>query len=199
MLPWIIPNSAWVVLLRAARLRSAHRAVSSSDLSARRCSAGKRRAFVERHHYIGAELFLDVDRAFGREHQRRAVEMRPKADSFFIDRIDFRQAHRLEPARVGQHRAGKSHEARDAAHLADQLRARANREMVRVGEHHRVAHRPQLVGRHRFDCGARADRHESGRRDFAMRSHDPSGARVAFDGIHAEFDWPVHRINIASP
>ncbi len=30
-----------VALLRAARLRSAHRAVSSSDFSARRCSAGK--------------------------------------------------------------------------------------------------------------------------------------------------------------
>ena len=105
---------------------------------------------------------LDLDRAFGREHQRRAVEMRSKTDAFFVDRIDFRQAHRLEPARVGQHRAGKSHEARDAAQLADQLGARANREMVGVGEHHRVAHRPQLVGRHRLDGGARADRHEAG-------------------------------------
>ena len=199
MLPWIIPNSACVVLLRAARrsLGPSRRQLERAERAP--ILGGKRRAFVERHHDVGAELLLYIDCAFRREHQRRAVEMRSKPDALFVDRIDLRQAHRLESARVRQRRARKSHEARDPAHLADQLRARPNREMVRVGEHHRVAHRPQLVGRHRLDGSARSDRHECWSRNRAVRRDNSAGARVAVDRRNAEFDWPAHRINIASP
>ncbi len=154
MPPCAIPNSAWVSLRRARMLRSAHRAVSSSDAFVLSQIGGKRRAFVERHHDIRAEPLLDFHRAFRREHQRRAVEMRTEADAVFVDGVYFREAHRLKAARIRQHRAAKAHELRDAAHLIDQLLTRPNREMVRVGQNQPIAHVPQLIGRHRLDRGA---------------------------------------------
>src|SRR5947209_3451292 len=54
------------------------------------------RAFVERHHQVGAKFLLNVDGALGREHHGRTVEMRTEADSVRADRIDFGEAHRLE-------------------------------------------------------------------------------------------------------
>ncbi len=103
---------------------------------------GKRGAFVERHHDIGAEPLLNLHRAFRGEHQRRAIEMRAEPDALLGNGIDLREAHRLVAARIGQYRAGKSHEPRDPAHLADQFLTRPHREVIGIRKNEPVAHAP---------------------------------------------------------
>ena len=136
--------------------------------------------------------------------------MRAKTNSVGAHFVEFGEAHRLKAAGVGQHRAVKSHEAPHPAEFLDKLGAGAEREMVRVGEHQPITQLPQLIGRHRLDRRARANRHESRRRDFAVRGREAADARVAITredleterrrrGLAMVRHFPAHRINIASP
>ena len=59
--------------------RQLHRAL---DLVARRRQL---EAFVELHGDVGAEQRLDLDRAFGRQLDHRAVEMRAEGDAALVD------------------------------------------------------------------------------------------------------------------
>src|SRR5260370_6408368 len=122
--------------------------------------------------------------------------MRLEANSALVDRIDLRETNRLESARVGQHCPLESHESRDPAHLAHQLRTRTKRQMVRVGKHQPISHRPQLIRRHRLYRGASPNRHEYRRRNFAMGSLEESRTRSAVARGHREFDWRIHDLRI---
>ena len=198
-------------------MRTAPRADASLGPSRRQLQRGLgpralgriRRALVERHHQVRAESLLDFDRALRRKHELGAVEVRAKADSVGADRVELGEAHRLEAAGIGQHRAVETHEARHPAEFLDKLGAGAQREMVRVGEHQPIAQLPQLLGRHRLDRRARANRHEGRRRDLAVRGDEAARARVAVarEDLEAErrrrgllgSALSAHRINIASP
>ena len=66
-----------------------------------------------------------------------------------------------------------------AAEIADQLVPGPQVEMVRIGENDLRAGFDQVVaGEHLHGC-LRADRHEGGRLDRAVRQDEPSGARGA--------------------
>ncbi len=149
------------------------------------------RAFVEGHGDVDAHLRLDLDRRFRREEVRRAVEMTAELDPLLPDLADAGQGKDLEPARIRQHGPVPAHEAVHAPELLQQVRPRAEHEVVRVVEDDlgtecrllaagRWVPAPellQLIRRQALDAGQRPHRHEDRRLDRAVRSRDPAAAR----------------------
>ena len=81
-----MPNSALPGCSpKAARQRSAQRSDSRIAFSVDVVAGGQAHAFVELHLDVGAEQPLDLDRALGRQHMRRAVDVRLEGDAALVD------------------------------------------------------------------------------------------------------------------
>jgi hypothetical protein len=95
------------------------------QLAARRL---RRRADVEAHCDVGAEVGLDRGHRLRREVGERTVVDRAKRHALVVD-VDDRVPERehLEPAGVGENRTLPPHEAVEAAELGDQVRSRRKR------------------------------------------------------------------------
>ena len=135
---------------------------------------------VERDRDVGAERLLDRDRVLRREAMGRAVDVAAERHAVLVDDPQVAERHDLEPARVGEDRPVPGHEPVQPAEPLDALVAGAQVQVVRVGEDDRGAGRGDLVGVERLDRGVRADRHELGRLDDAVRqleSPDPGARR----------------------
>ena len=118
---------------RARALRPAQRQFHGAvDFTA---LGGKLETLVQLHLDVGAEQALDLDGAFGREHVRRAVEVRLEAHALLADRAQLAERHDLEAARVRQDRALPAHELMQAAKPSDALRARPQHQVIGVGQH----------------------------------------------------------------
>ncbi len=152
-------------------------------------------AFVERHHDVAAERELDVHGGFGREQMRVAIQMRAEQHALFGDLAQIAQAEDLEAAGVGEDGARPGHEAVQAAELADQFVAGAQEEMVGVGEDDLGVEivRCQVALHDAFDRGLRADRHEDGRFDDAVRGVNEAGARAGGGADGFEFEMHYFR------
>jgi len=95
----------------------------------------RRRADVEAHRDVRAELRLDPGDELRREARRAAVVDRAERDAFVVDGGDrVAQREDLEPARVGEDRPVPAHEGVQPAELGDQVGARAEVQVVRVAE-----------------------------------------------------------------
>ena len=79
------------------------------------------------------------------------------------------QAEHLVAARVGQDRARPAHEPVQPAERRDPLRARPQRQVIRVAEDDARAQALEVARRQRLDGRLRPDRHEHGRLDHAVR------------------------------
>eukprot|EP00966_Prymnesium_polylepis_P261236 6033993-Prymnesium_polylepis.1 len=91
-----------------------------------------------------------------------------------------REREDLEAAAVGDQRPPlAAHEAVEAAGAADDVGARMDQEMVRVGEHELHASLVGLPRIHELDRAVRADRHEARRVHDAVRRVDSADARAA--------------------
>ncbi len=91
----------------------------------------------------------------------------------------------MKAAGVGEDRPVPAHERVQPAHLADDLVAGAQVQVVRVAEDHLRAQGAEIVGVERLDRRQRAHRHERGRVDAPVRCGEDAGARGAvlvFDG-----------------
>ena len=154
------------------------------------------RAFVERDDEIGAELALDVDRAFRRQQVLAAVDVGTEGRTLFADleqRLGPRdvapaldlvgdravaEAEDLEAAGIGQHRAVPAHEAVQPAHLRHQVGARLQHQMIGVGEDDLrllLAQAGRRAGLHRRLGGAE----DEGRRvERAVRRGQPPAPRA---------------------
>ena len=141
-------------------------------------------ALVERHHDVAAERELHIHGGFGREQVRVAVQVRAEQHAFFCDLAQVAQAENLEAARIGEDRARPGHEAVQAAELADQLMAGPQKQVIGVGEDDFGV---QLVGQialhDALDGGLRADWHEHGGFDDAVRGVDEAGARAGVGAL----------------
>ena len=91
-------------------------------------------ALVERHHDVGAERKLDIDRRFGCEQVRVAIQVRAEQHTFFGDLAQIAQAEDLESARVRQDGPRPGHEFVQPAELADQFMSGAQEEVIGVGQ-----------------------------------------------------------------
>ena len=134
-------------------------------------------ALVEREDDVGAELVLDPHRDLRGEPVHRAVEVRLEGDPVVVDDgqpvltgrddvvrlhpVDVHREHllepgaerqHLEPARVGERRAGPVHEPAEAAALLDDVRSGLQVQVIGVGQHRlrlEVGHRLRQHRLHR--------------------------------------------------
>ena len=150
-------------------------------------------AFVELHLDVGAELALNLDRPLGREHVARAVEVRLELGSLLGDAADLGEAHDLEPARVGEDRPVPAHEPVQPAEAGDALRARAQHQVIGVGENDVGAGGLHLLGIEGLHGRDRADRHECRRAHDPARRRNLARARVAVRREDAEAEDLSHR------
>ena len=102
--------------------------------------------------------------------------------SFFGQRED------LEAAAVGQDRAVPAHEGVQPAELADERFAGAQRQVIGVREHDLGAGGAHLIGRQRLERAVRADGHEGGRREAAVRRREVPGAGEPAAGVETKVE-----------
>ena len=91
-------------------------------------------ALVQHHHDVAAERELDVDGRFGREHVRVAIQMRTEQHAFFGDLAQAVQTENLEAAGIGENGPRPVHELVQSAEFADGFVARAQEQMIGIGE-----------------------------------------------------------------
>ena len=88
--------------------------------------------------------------------------MGPEHDPFLGDLAHLAQAEHLEAAAVGEHAPLVVHELVQAAGLADQLRARPQEQVIRVGQDHLGMHVIQFLRGQGLHRGLGAHRYEHG-------------------------------------
>src|SRR5262249_6956518 len=93
---------------------------------------GKRRAFLQTHGDVRAEVFLDRNRLFRAQLQADPIDVGLKYRRLVANSTAQRQTVDLETTAVGQNRPVPIHEAMQAAQLGDQLLSGSKREMVGI-------------------------------------------------------------------
>jgi hypothetical protein len=127
---------------------------------------------VEGDRDVRPERLLDADRDLWREPVERPVEVAAERHAVVVDDPQVAERDDLEAARVGQDRPVPGHELVEAAETGDPLVAGSKVEVVRVRQDDRRAGRGDVVRVERLDGRVRADRHELGRLDDAMRQRE---------------------------
>ena len=151
-----------------------------------------RETFIEHHRDVRTELGLDVDRLLRRQQMRRAVEMRAKSRAFLVDGPPRGQAEHLVAAAVGQDGTRPPDERMEAATPRDQVVARPQIEVIRVAQEDVGAELLEIPVQDALDGALRADRHEGGRRNVAVRGrhHAAAGAAIPVGDAKGEAHWP---------
>ena len=117
---------------------------------------------IELHDHVGAEVALDLHDGLRREHVLRAVDVAAELHALFAHGAQRLEREHLEAARVGEDRAVPAHERVQPAERGDDIVARAQMQMIRVGEDHLRAGVAQVVGVERLHRRVSAHRHEAG-------------------------------------
>ena len=160
-----------------------------------RARALRRRALVEGHEDVAAELQLDARRALRSQLLPAAVEVTAEDGALFGDPALFGKRVDLEAARIGEDVAVPGHEPVQSTHLRHQRGARTKQQVVRVRQDDLRADALQIVGRNRLHGGGGAHRHELRRVDLSVRKQELAPAR----GAVGMGDGELHAISIASP
>ena len=115
-----------------------------------------------------------------------AVQVRLEVSAFLGDEPALGEAEHLEAAAVGEDRARPSDEAMQAAAPRDQLVAGPQHQVIGVGEDDLGAGILYVLMPNRLDRALRADRHERGCLDDAVRRLEFAETRLAIGGSHRE-------------
>ena len=138
------------------------------------------RAFVERHHDVGADGAFDVNDPFGGEEMFAAVDVTAELAAFFGEFANAGEGEDLEASAVGQHRAGEAVEAMESADALQHLRAGAEIEVIGVSEND---FRLQVVNKfakvNALHAADGTDGHEDGRVNHAVICREQSGASAS--------------------
>ena len=107
--------------------------------------------------------------------------MGPEGNAFFGDLTHLAQAEDLETAAVGQDSLFPVHEFMKSPGFLDQVVARPQEQVIRIAENDLSAHIVKFFRRQRLDRRLRADRHEHGRLEGAVRrAQNPGAGAVTF-------------------
>ena len=142
------------------------------------------RALVQDHSDVGSQETLVFHGRLGREEALTAVDVRLEEYAVFGDPLEPAQTEGLEPATVRENWAVPSHESVEVAHIADQLDAWPEHQVVGVGEENVGSQRRQVVrgeGLHRTQS---SHRHERGRLDRTVGSLKYPGAGASIYGVN---------------
>ncbi len=129
-------------------------------------------AFIEDHRDVRAERLLNLDGLFRREGMLGAIKVRTENYTVIGDFAEIGKAENLKAAGISEDRARPGHETMQPAQTADSFVARAKIEMIRVAEQNLNAQIAERLLRKSLYCALRADRHERGRVDDAVRSRE---------------------------
>ena len=110
-------------------------------------------------------------------------------DALLVDRPPRREAEDLVAAAVGENRLRPADKSMEAAAPGDQIVAGPQIQVIGVAEKQRRADRLQIAVRDSFHGALRADRHERGRLDLAMRRGEDAAPRAAVTVGDAEGEW----------
>ena len=117
-----------------------------------------------------------------------AVDVRRKRHAFFFDIAQLRERENLKSAAVRQYRAVPAGKLAYAAHFAHHVIARAQMQVVRVGEHHLTFNIFKVVSRNRtLNRRSRRDVHKRRCLHRAVHGLELAAPRVVFS-----FDKLVH-------
>ncbi len=114
--------------------------------------------------------------------------MRAECDAFFGDFAQLVQAENLEAAGIRQDRSRPRHETMQSAEIAHGFDSGAEVKMISVAEKNLNPEFFENILRHTFDCGRRADGHEHGSFDLAVRRDEAAGARRLARGLNAKLN-----------
>ena len=114
-------------------------------------AAGMRRAFVEKHDDVRAEVALDFHRGLGADEGWGAVEVILETHALGGDFAELREGENLVAAAVRKDRAFPAHEAVEATEPGDEFFARADMEVVGVAEDDLGAQPLEFLRGHRLD------------------------------------------------
>ena len=151
---------------------------------------------VERHRDIGTERPLDLHGALGRQGPIGAVHMTLKLDPVLADPPETLEREDLEPAGVGEHRARPGGEPVQAAHVADDVLAGTQVQMIRVAEDDLGAGAADVLGAESADDTVGADRHEGRRLHRAVRQGEGARSRGSLGGVESKLEHQRGRIAI---
>ena len=140
--------------------------------------AGIGRTFVKLHGDVRAQRLLNLHGDLRRDEALAAVQVGAELHALVVQLAQIRQRKHLESAAVGEDRAIPVHEGMQSARLLHQLLARAQVQVVGVGQDDLRAAVLQLVGRHGLDAGLGAHGHEDGRFDHAVGRVQPAATRA---------------------
>src|SRR5208282_857250 len=119
------------------------------------------------------------------EEQRRAVHMRIELDAVWFDFPDSGKAENLVTAAVGENRQFPVHEPMQPASGANDVESGPDVEVIGVAEDDLRTHFAEFARVERLDAGLRANRHEYGCFDNAVRGGQSSesrlGLRIGFE------------------
>ncbi len=121
----------------------------------------------------------------------RAVQVGTKADALVCDFAQISKAENLVAARVGENSAGPGHEGMQAAEFANQGMTGAKIKMIGVGQDDFCAESLEsFLGKPFYSC-SRADGHEYGRLDDAVRRGEKASPRAG--GVNMiKFEGKTH-------
>ncbi len=148
--------------------------------------SGIRRAFIEDHHDIRAQVTLDLHRLFRPHEDFCAIYRRREVDALLLDLAHRAQAEHLKAARVGEDRPLPLHEVVQVPMALDHFSARAQPEMEGVAQNDLRSDRLDVTWQHAFDGTVSAHWHERRRLDGAARKGQTSAARLAIGGKQLE-------------
>ena len=184
-----IRQAVQAIQLRLTAVQPAGRALAGClDVLVRR---GILTALVKCHRNIRAEIALDAHALFRSHEDFASVDMGGEVHALLLDSAQRGQREHLKSAAVGQDRSIPIHELVQAAHLTDNLVARADMQMVGVGQLNLTAQLLQILcGNRALDGALRSDILEHRRLYGTMCTGKHAAARAAFGFYHFK-----HRIN----
>ena len=154
-------------------------------------------ALVERHHDIGADAVLDMDRYFRRHEHAVTVEDVAEGDALFGDLPCLGKGEYLEAAGIRQHRSFIIHEFMNAACLLHHFFPGSQPQVIRVGQYDACMHCIQLFRGQELDGRMRSDRHEHRCFHVAVRRMKDTGAGTGLGADMRNFKcyWMCHSLN----
>lgn len=118
--------------------------------------------------------------------------MGSEADSLFRDFAQITHGKNLETPAVGQQGSRPRHEAVEPSHLADEVIARPQVQMIGVGQNDPDIQAFELVLRDRFHGRGGPDGHEHRGLDVAVRGGQPAQPRRAFGLEDLKIEFVSH-------
>ena len=136
---------------------------------------GQGRTFVETHHNVRPQQFLDFHRPFRRQEVTRPIHMGFERHAILGQLAQIRQGHHLKPARVRQNRLIPVHELVQTAQSVDPLRRGAQHQVIGIAQQNIGTGCGNAFGHHRLDGCCGPNRHKRWRPNITPRGVNDTG------------------------